>query len=567
MKKLLSLLIVLAFVSTLFVGIVAVAETSTPPKTTRDVVVDYNVFKGERNGKDVAVVWADVADNKYSAENEYGHFIYKATADDIDLSKGHFDVADAGKKSFAVSYDLSKLAKNVEYSVKAYVKTPDGEVKLSRTTACIKVTDGAVVEGFDIYTSGSKVVCAPQDPASFYGKNGNECNTQYYVYVNDVLIGASTNYDEDFAYMWDNESNKHLRYDFHSAIFSYDESTGEYDYDDGDYNVVVKTMSGLNNGGVSKTLTLKVKTINSAGALLAIGSNDESQSDVGTNTYYVLGKDIDVSGSTKEPCDFLNGTLSTTVENNGCHFIINKFFNDTLDGLGHKLTASYNNTESTKEFAGLFAKMGRTGAIKNLVYELDATYGYAQTKVNGEGNGLRACAVAYYTEGSLEDCFIYAKMNSTANNRREALFGQAYRNVHENVIFQTDLYTNGTKLTELQVSDSVHDDSTGGKYIWESLFKAELRNVVTVTAIPWQSGGFGGQGKHEYCTRYLSYDDLLNGTNGLIMDNQTVGVSLGSNRVNGKKIYQIGSWDEKIWNFENNAIEFFGKSLYQITNE
>lgn len=564
MKKAFYIILSLAFIIALSTGIVASAESATPT-FTRDVEVDYNVFKGDIGGKQCAVVWSDV-DKKYSKKNEYGHFIYKSVTDEkkIDVTKGFFDKANEGEESFATSYDLSKLEKNVEYSVKAYVKSSDGKVKLSRTTAVFKNVDSPLATDFEVKTSGSHVVCDSQDVYTNFSGGENDTNTQYYVYVNGQLVGATTkdNYDENFEMLWSNVGKK-LRYDIHEVIFKYNQTEGRYEYEDGDYNITIKTMSGLNNGGVSSTV-LKVKTLLSEPALLNIGTSQESLASISNNTYYVLGRDMDLTGANPGKCDSLDGA-GDTVKANGCYYIINKYFNDTLDGLGHKLTATYYNVDQStqKEFGGLFAKIGDTGAIKNLNYFLDATYAYKQTMVAGEGNGLRACAVSYFSSGSMDNCFIHAKMNSNKNVRREALFGQASVNVHENVIYKLELFENNMPVTTLTVTETHHDDSTGKNYIWESLYQTKLVNVVAVSPITWTSGagGLGGGGEHINCTLYNSYDDLLSGQNGRVMDNSDISISVGD--VREGKISEIGEWQEEIWNFTENKIEFFGNTLFE----
>lgn len=548
MKKL-SIILIIAMV---FCAVLAIVPASAEVETTADLKVDTNVFKGDYiagddNPVDSVIVWVDVKENKFKASKEYGTFIYQSCDDSkIDLTKGSFNPAESGKATFATRFDLTKFVKGVEYAVKGYVK--DGEtIELSRTTAFFNVND-ANFKNFDIVIHGPNITYTSQESATNFG--GRQDNTQYFVYRDDVLLGAT------------NE----LKFNVVDELFDEDDNFEEIAH-----TVTVKSISGLNVGGQSNAYSFEMQVISDADSFLeSVGSeNDADQS--AQDRYQVLTEDIVLDGLRLKSWSITDGNWKTTHKLNS----VIKYYADTLDGRGHKLTVKVDAEDLTEgaQFGGLFGKFCETGFLRNLNYEMIATHNVEQSNMKG-AEGARACGLTMIGWGSFENCYLKATLASLKHPvgastcwRRDTFIGFPGNYTATNVIAElTVLDAGGNFFGDMPNHQGTGNIGTG--FSWESQHTPTANNFVMVSPVTMFEGrasiGFVKGSNVNYCN---SYANLLSGENCLIAEgSDPVAENVGGYR--SEYLYDNNllniQWDENIWEFnrEEGYIKFFDRFIY-----
>ena len=460
MKKLLIFLFCLIFIAPLSIGGAwAIADSEVALSLVNDLSVDTNVYKGEINGKDSILIYADVRASKYDSQNEYGIFVYKATVDrNITLSMGVLNPSNTGDKSYGIRFDADKFEKDVEYSAKAYVKDQSGEIKLSRTTAYFIVCDDVHGE-FEIYLSSADVTYDAQDKQTVYASSATTSNVQYLVYRDGEFIGATND----------------LRYNVVDALFASDGTIEQKEH-----SIKVVTVSGLDNGKTSKDYTFSVKYVNDVYDFIDIGGDNSNNMRKSSNIYYVLNSDIEIDA----------GTVFKTyrLENERYYAYVDdimskvqsviRYFSDTIDGRGHKIKLSYDKTDEADVYlGGLFGVIEKTGAIRNLVYEADIIHAGNSIK----NVAYRYTALAMISAGYLENCYFDVKMQSKKTVWRECTIGFPDGGTCKNIVARQQLFDkNGELATDLS-TDNAGKTYYGSKFIWESAFTPEFKDFIMVS--------------------------------------------------------------------------------------
>lgn len=557
MKK---LFVFLILVTLIFCAVSAILPASAESvKITTDLAVDTNVYKGDyikddSNPVDSVIVWVDVKEKKFNESFEYGTFIYSACKDiDIVFENGAFNPADSGKSSFATCFDVTRLVKGVEYAVKAYVKSGD-TIELSKTTAYFNVNDNEL-KTFDIVIHGPDIIYEAQESVSNYAQN--QTNTQYFVYRDDVLMGAT------------NELN------FNVVDDLFDENG---DFEETSYNITVKTVSGLNNGGQSNPYSFEMQTVEDEESFLQnVGVSENENVPEGKdpqdpkNVYQVLTSDIDLTGLTYRSCSIEDGSWKKT---DLLHCVI-QYFADTLDAKGHKITLNFDcatqSREGSPEFAGLFGKVCKTGYIRNLNYEMTAKYDFKQTNLGGE----RACAFTMVGWGTYDNCFMTAQMQSlndlpdekSNSIRRDAFIGFPGNYYVKNVIANIKLLdSTGALIGDVRTHDG-SNGHYGTLFHWEGIQDTEADHLVYVSPVTMGPNNSIGPKKGKNLTFYNSFSDFLTGTNGINLDQDGLS-SMDKGEYREDVVYNTG-WDKDIWEFnaEEGYIKFFGNVVYQSAIE
>ena len=552
MKKRIFLVLSLMLI---LVSVLAVVPASADTvQRTSDIVVDTNVFKGDYvQGDNLAIdsviVWGYPKAGKYDATCEYGHFIYVACKDtDIDLAKGAFNPADSGKERFATRFDVTKFKTGVEYAVKTYVKDADGNVELSRSTAFFNVND-AEIRTITPFILGANITYDSQEPASNYAKD--QINTQYFVY-RKISDGDDTT---PFTFLG---ATNELKFNVIDDLF---DENGEYDVES--YDILVKSVSGLNKGGASATYTFAIQSIGSAEDFMFSVGTDNDLSHEAKNVYQVLDCDIDLSGEMWRSWSILHDNWKQGVN---LHSII-KYYADTLDGRGHKITLNYDVSgdkvdDDGGQLAGLFGLFTKTGFVRNLHYEITAKHGKVHTITGGE----RSAAFAMIGEGSYENCYMKAYMSggipSGQMARRDAFIGFPASFQATNVIAEMYALDNsGNSLGDIDSHSNV-DNHFGTGFIWEGIYQPEANYFIMVDPITLGVPGFGFK-KGKNLTYYNSMADVLTGTNGIICDEEGL-ASMDKGQYRSGTAYSTG-WDSSIWEFnvDEGYIKFFDTIIYQ----
>ncbi len=496
MKKIFVLAISLAMIFCATLAIVpASAATVT---TTSDVVLDTNVFKGDYvagDGKDIdsVIVWVDVKESKFNEALEYGTFIYTSCKEEnIVLEQGAFNPAESGKSTFATRFDVASLTKGVEYAVKGYVKDGDS-VKLSKNTAYFNVNDNEERK-FDLTVQGGNITYPDQESASDYG--ANQINTQYFVYRDGVLLGAT------------NE----LKFNVIDDLFV--DGVIEEDV----HEVTIKTVSGLNNGGQSNAFEFEVQEIADEASFLENVGTDEDNIKP-KNVYHVLTADLYFGeGTTYKTRTIVDSRWDL---NDELQCIV-RYFADTLDGRGHSIKIDYDCATQSQEgnpwFAGLFGRFCETGFVRNLRFDVNATYDYLQTSEGGE----RATAFAMVGRGSYENCVMTAKLKSLNNGsiRRDAIVGFPGDYTATNVIAKIELLNSSNEsIGEVKCHDNA-DAHYGTRFHWEGIHTPESNEFIMVSPIKMGLNYSIGAVKGKNVTYYNSFDDVLTGTEGINLDQE-----------------------------------------------
>ena len=546
MKK--KIILVLSLMMIFSAMLCALPASAEEVKRTSDIVVDTNVFKGDyvqddNDPLDSVIVWGYVKEGKYDDTCEYGNFIYVACKDsDIDLSKGVFNPAEAGKDRFATRFERSKFKKGVEYAVKTYEKDAEGVVKLSRKTAFFNVND-AELKTFDPYIHGANIVYADQDSESNYAKD--QVNTQYFVYRDDVLLGATNEFGFNVV----------------DDLFDQDGN-----FDATSYNITIKTVSGLNNGGQSNPYTFEMQEIDSEVAFMSIGTDVDTNQGP-QNFYYVLTTDINLTEGVTYKTGVIND--SSWKPTNTLQYII-KYFADTLDGRGHKISVKYDldsQAQDGSQLSGLFGKFCESGFVRNLYFEADLKYNINQTGSGGE----RAAAFALIGAGSYENCVLKAKMqnldpktNPNVNIiRRDAFIGFPGNYIANNVLAELYLTDeHGQLIGDVKQHDSA-ESHYGTHFHWESMHTPEANNLIMVAPVTMGTNYSVGPYKGRPITYYNTMADVLNGNKGIILDQEGLSSMDKGDYLSGYA-YTNG-WDSDIWEFNKDGkyIKFFGTVIHQ----
>lgn len=539
--------------------LVAIPASAEEIKKTSDIVVDTNVFKGDyiegdELDVDSVIVWSSVKEGKYDNTCEYGNFIYVACKDsNIDIAKGVFNPAEAGKERFATRFDTTRFKKGVEYAVKAYVKDSEGNYKFSRTTAFFTVND-AELKTITPYIHGANIVYDDQESASNYAQD--QVNTQYFVYRKLS--------DSDASFELLGATNE-LGFNVVDDLF---DSEGAYEATS--YDIIVKSVSGLNIGGASATYTFEIQSIASAEDFMLMIGTDSDADHGAQNVYQVLDADIDLTNEVWRSWSIIHDNWKTGVN---LHSLV-KYYSDTLDGRGHKITLKYdvNDTSTVPsdggQLAGLFGLFSNTAFIRNLHYEIDAKHGTSHTITGGE----RSCGFAMVGVGSYENCYMKATLagatpDGSARARRDAFVGFPGNYVATNVIAELHLLDNdGNSLGEIPQHGSA-ESNYGTAFNWEGIHTPEANYFIMVDPIKMGNNAGIGMQKGKHCTYYNSFDDLLSGTKGVVLDQEGLG-SMDKGSYRNGTAYESG-WNSDIWEFNqaDGYIKFFGNKIYQKVTE
>ena len=517
--------------------------------TTTDLVVDTNVYKGDyiegdNNSVDSVIVWVDVKESKFDETLEYGTFIYSSCKDsNIVLENGSFNPAESGKSTFATRFEVAQLVKGIEYAIKGYVKFEDGSIKLSKTTAFFNAND-LETKNFDLLIFGGNITYTTQETTSNYGQNQD--NTQYFIYRDDELLGAT------------NELGFNVIDDLFDEDGNFEETI---------YNITVKTVSGLNNGGVSNPYSFEMQAIGDAATFLQNVGTDDELDHGPKNVYQVLTNDIDLSkGATYKKRTIDDAEWKQT---NTLHCLV-RYFSDTLDGRGHKITIDYDCNEQAQDgswFAGLFGMFCETGFVRNLVYDATAVYDITQTGPGGE----RATAFTMVGWGSYENCYMTAKLQSLRDPtsldvpyiRRDAFIGYPGNYTATNVIANIELIDHtGNLIGDVKTQDDA-ECNYGTRFHWEGTHVHEGNHFIMVSPVTMGENNSVGLYAGKNITYYNTFDDLLTGTKGIILDQEGL-ASMDKGEYREGVAYESG-WDEDIWEFndEEGYIKFYDNVVYR----
>ena len=557
MKKLFILAISFTMIFCLFIAVVPASAASV--KTTTDFAVDTNVYKGDyiqddNNPVDSVIVWVDVKGNKFDETLEYGTFIYSSCKDsDIVFENGSFNPAPSGKSTFATRFDTTQLVKGVEYAIKAYEK--DGEyIRLSKTTAYFNAND-AETKKFDIFLQGPNITYEDQDTISNYAQN--QVNTQYLIYRDNVLMGATNEF----------------KYNLVDDLF--DE---EGNYEETSYDVTVKTISGLNNGGESNEFSFEMQTIEDESSFLEnvgtdvenVGADDDTDLSIKPkNVYQILACDIDFTDVTFKTWTIEDGNFKSpkTLQS------IIRYYADTLDARGHTIKLKYDcdkQAQNGSQVAGLIGKFCETGFVRNLNYEAEIIYNYTETYNEMYYGGHRACGFTMVGFGSYENCVMKAKMQALYHTpdmnslvRRDAFVGFPGNYTATNMLVNIELLNSeGDLIGDVRTHDG-GKANYGTHFHWESLGNSEANQFIMVApATMLDTNATVGPRQGKNITHYKSFDDVLTGTNGMNLDQEGLS-SMDKGEYRDDVVYNTG-WDENIWEFndEEGYIKFYDNIVY-----
>ena len=138
-----------------------------------------------------------------------------------------------------------------------------------------------------------------------------------------------------------------------------------------------------------------------------------------------LTSDIEVAGSEWADVDGIRSVIPN--------------LNARIDGNGHKITIVHNGDQSQRYKLGFIGTIAQNASLRNVIIE--ATYGNDGWMANAIGLGKLAL-VAYYNQGTIENCYFTGTIFTYNNNARENGYGWG-ENI-QNGTCGTIIYNEGT---------------------------------------------------------------------------------------------------------------------------
>ncbi len=551
MKK--SILILCLITVCIMLSLGAVAGAASDYDTKSFIKIDNNVFKGKIGNVEGAVlVWVDVDEAKFDSSLEYGVYVFDAAKEDeIDITTGEFKKVEVSKNTFGYAFKPDYFTKDAEYAIKAYVR--DGEdLTLSRSTAYVSIND-LVSTSFTIGIQGAEVVCPAQEYASD-NKNVREANTvQYFVYSGDKLLGAA-NHEAN------NNGDKFMRLNVIDSMF---DENGELE--EGEYPLTVKTVSGLTNGAISESFNFTVSHISTRQDFARIVCvNDDLNNFDNTATYYILSNDIDLTGMTWQ--SFIIKGLANGEETEKKVYCAGRYLIDTLDGRGHKITASFDEMASSIAdkslwVGGLFGKIAENACLRNVALDIDIKYNGNQGDAFTDPE--RNNPLCTQLGGVIENCYMKLRAqhcSATKRYRRDTPIGYPGNFMIKNCVIDYELKNFDNSVVDLSNLPKVEGDEFKYSLWWEDGMAPEIRDLVYIT--PSRPSDFAphlNDGvKFVDTTRYSSMADFLSGTNGFMYQRK--------NMPNTSKALEDGTKVYADWNgflkVTENTISICGNTVY-----
>ena len=190
----------------------------------------------------------------------------------------------------------------------------------------------------------------------------------------------------------------------------------------------------------------------------------------------------------------------------------------TLDGLGHKISVT---VDTYSNRAGLFKEI--SGTLKNLEYEITATYTYNPSQTN---KGF----FAFNTKQStFENCYIHAKVTAytttagtlTCTDTEAALIATAQNATNANDT--TGVGSFKFCIFEMKRYDTETENFVDGKITDKSSYNVTMKNCVFLTTGEGGTALFGTfasinpgyRAVLTNCVKYATFDALLQGTGGI----------------------------------------------------
>ena len=262
--------------------------------------------------------------------------------------------------------------------------------------------------------------------------------------------------------------------------------------------------------------------------------------------YYVLAADINLEWTKSNVVE-----VETSIRTDKYAAFI-ETFGGVLDGNGHKIAISYENTDISYIHSGLFYKLDGNATIKNLNYEITAEYVSSATS---QFTGL----FAYRNLGVIEDCYIKAnvkyKSSKTQPKDQEGFIAVADNLLQKasinNCIFVLEIKNENGEYLDCGYAVRV---GTRGPHASDCVF---IRNGKTPTFYGQMSNG-GSTCELKNCYFYRTIYDFVNAENGYLQYSSRYVVPISDNGI----IYS--GWSAK-WRIGDDGIYLLGKKVADVS--